>query len=148
MLSIYPEILDSKRLAVFQKLGQVDKSAYLVGGTSLALQIKHRRSIDFDMAVSKPVKRNLLRKVNEVFTNYTITPVIDQPSELTFMLDNEVKVTFFYSPFPNLYPLKQHEYLNLAGIGDLASNKVQTVGRRGEWKDYVDIYFILNKVGL
>jgi len=28
---------------------------------------------------------------------------------------------------------------------DLASNKVHTIGRRGEWKDYVDLFFLLKQ---
>ncbi len=148
MSKIYTEILDSKRLAVFQKLDQVEDSAFLIGGTALALQIKHRKSIDFDLALDKPIKNFLLRKVSDVFSGHKLSVSVDQPNELTVILDQEVKVTFLHYPFSNLHPFTKTQYLNLSSLPDLASTKIQTIGRRGEWKDYVDVYFLLKKVGL
>jgi hypothetical protein len=148
MTKIFTEILDKKRHSIFQTLRQVDEKAFLIGGTAIALQIKHRKSVDFDMALDKPIHPALLRKVNTVFEGHSITVSIDQPSELTVILDNNVKITFLHYPFVNLHPLVKTDYLNLASLKDLASTKAQTIGRRGEWKDYVDIYFLLTKVSL
>lgn len=148
MSKIYTEILDKERLAIFQKLGQVEKAAFLTGGTALALQIKHRKSIDFDLAINKPIRKELLHKANSVFTGYNLSVLLDNPNELTFLLNENVKITFLHYPFPNLHPLIKTEYVNLSSLSDLASTKAQTIGRRGEWKDYVDIYFLLAKVGL
>ena len=38
--------------------------------------------------------------------------------------------------------------IKLFSLSDLASNKAYVTGRRGEWKDYVDLYFLLKKAGL
>ena len=148
MSKIYPEILDSKRLAIFKKVGKIQKDSYLLGGTALALQIRHRKSIDFDLALNQPIKKALLRKVTEAFPDYNISVSIDQPSELTFFLDKEVKVTFLHYPFVHLHPFVKNKYMNLLSLPDLASTKAQTIGRRGEWKDYVDLYFLLTKAKL
>jgi hypothetical protein len=148
MSKIYPEILDSKRLAIFKKIGKIEKDSYLLGGTALALQIRHRKSIDFDLALNQPIKKALLRKVTEAFPDYNISVSIDQPSELTFFLNGDIKVTFLHYPFPNLHPFIKTEFMNLLSLPDLASTKAQTIGRRGEWKDYVDLFFLLTKTKL
>jgi len=148
MSKVYLEILDDKRLDVFRKLSLVDKHAFLIGGTALALQIKHRKSIDFYLALDKPIKRAMLGKVRSVFSGNKISVSIDQPSELTVILDNDIKVTFLHYPFPNLHPMVDNKFLKLASLKDLASAKAQTIGRRGEWKDYVDLYVLLTRVGL
>ena len=148
MSKIYPEILDEKRLAVFKKLGQIEKNNYLFGGTALALQIKHRKSIDFDLSLEKPIKKTFLHQVATVFFGNEISVSVDQPSELTVFLDKEIKITFLHYPFPFLHPLIKTKYLNLLSLPDLVSTKAQTIGKRGEWKDYVDVYFLLAKTGL
>ena len=115
MSKIYPEILDRKRQQIFYSFRKVLAKAVLIGGTALALQIKHRRSFDFDLITKKPIEKNLLPRLNRVFSSDTIIPQVD-------------------SPFVNLYSLY-----------DLASNKVHAIGRRGEWKDYVDLFFLLKQ---
>jgi len=145
MSKIYPEILDSKRRKVFYNLKNISNKAVLIGGTALALQIKHRKSIDFDLIFDKPIEKNLLHAVNLTFKEHQILPEIDSPNELTVKLDENIKITYFHYPYPNLHPLIKTEHINLYSLYDLASNKAHTVGRRGEWKDYVDLYFLLEK---
>ena len=38
--------------------------------------------------------------------------------------------------------------LFLFSLKDLASNKAYVIGRRGTWKDYVDLYWLVNKKGI
>ena len=47
-----------------------------------------------------------------------------------------------------MHPNVQIGSLKLDSLYDIASNKAHTIGRRGEWKDYVDIYFLLSKENL
>ncbi|MFA6393713.1 MAG: hypothetical protein WCW25_02480 [Patescibacteria group bacterium] len=64
----------------------------LVGGTAVALQIGHRRSIDFDLFTDKKFrnidlqKKMNYRKLDEILVN--------KDGEWTFIL-NGVKITFF-----------------------------------------------------
>lgn len=145
MLKPHLEIFDKKRLEIFEKLPYVSKDAILTGGTALALQLGHRKSYDFDLALETPIEKLLLRKVIEVFKEYKITPQIDSPNELTFGLTKNIKVTYFHYPFPPLHPSIKIKSQKLHSFYDLASNKTHTIGRRGEWKDYVDVYFLLVK---
>ncbi len=145
MLKPHLEIFDKKRLEVFEKLPLVTQDAVLTGGTALALQIGHRKSKDFDLALRKPIKKSFLRKVNKVFRNYQTEPRVDSPNELTILLNKVIKITYFHFPFPNLHALVSSDSLKLHSLYDIASSKAHTIGRRGEWRDYVDLYFLLKK---
>src|SRR3989344_3410850 len=148
MLKPHLEILDKERLEVFYKLPQVTDEATLTGGTALALQIGHRRSEDFDLTFRKTIKPEFLRIIINTFSDYKIRPLVDSPNELTVILGKYIKLTYFHFPFPNLHPNAQIGSLKLDSLYDIASNKAHTIGRRGEWKDYVDIYFLLSKENL
>lgn len=56
MSKIYLEILDKERIKIFQKMGDFKRIGYLAGGTALALQIKHRKSFDFDIFTLKSMR--------------------------------------------------------------------------------------------
>lgn len=34
---------------------------------------------------------------------------------------------------------------DLAAVKDIAADKAHTIGRRGQWRDYVDIFFLLKR---
>ena len=57
---------------------------------------------------------------------------------------DEVKFTFLHYPFPVLKPFVRHSELNLLSAPELAATKAYTIGRRGDYKDYLDLYFVLN----
>jgi len=42
---------------------------YLAGGTALALQIGHRVSVDLDFFSDKPIKKTLLKDIEDFFEN-------------------------------------------------------------------------------
>jgi len=46
---MYPDILSKEQKELLSLMQQFKREFYLVGGTAIALQIGHRRSIDFDM---------------------------------------------------------------------------------------------------
>lgn len=142
------DLLDPKRKDFFSKLTNFKKIGFLGGGTAISLQLGHRRSYDFDILLDKPVKRSLLRKVTEVFSKSAIEPQIDTSDELTILLDKGIKLTFLYLPFKNLHPLVETGGVSLCGLDDLASSKAYAIGRRGTWRDYADVYFLITSGGL
>lgn len=139
---IHPEVLDSKRKELLEKLVPYTKGFVLGGGTALALQIAHRKSFDFDFFSTSSIKRNLAEKLSGGIEIANIS--VDSADELTFFTKNGVKITFLYYPFAHAYPLEKLENgLALFSIGDIAVKKVYTIGRRGEYRDYYDLYTIL-----
>lgn len=149
MSKVYFEVFDEKRLKIFNLLpGLINKWALLTGGTALALQIGHRRSFDFDICQPDEIEPDLLVKVNKVLRNFKVRPVVDTKSELSLILDETTKLSFFKFPFASLHKPEKIGSLRLYSPKDLASNKAYVIGRRGEWKDYVDLYFLLKEQGL
>jgi len=143
--TLHLEIFDQNRLNVWSKLQAFKSLGVLGGGTSLALQLGHRKSYDFDIFIQATVPKSLLQKVNHEFSFSKIITLVDQQSELTFTIDGKVKITFLYFPFPLLYQPVDTNSLNLINIKDIASNKAYVIGRRGTWRDYVDLYWLLSE---
>ncbi len=63
MSKLYFEILNSKQQKVFAFLKEFSKLGVLGGGTALALQLKHRKSYDFDIFMAKSITKDLLSKI-------------------------------------------------------------------------------------
>ncbi len=117
---------------------------YLAGGTSLALQIGHRVSVDFDFFSPEPIPRELFAKAKQVFATSTIAPLVNNVDELTILVDN-VKLTFLTYPFPFIEPLVRMAELSLLSVAEIGATKAYTIGRRGSYKDYVDLFYILSE---
>jgi predicted nucleotidyltransferase component of viral defense system len=141
ILKIHLDILDKKRQELLTKLLPFTKDFILAGGTALALQINHRESYDFDFFSSNPIAKNTLEKISQTVKIATIS--VDSSDELTFFTDNEIKVTFLHYPFGYTYPLESLENgLFLFSIKDIAIKKAYTIGRRGAYRDYFDLFSI------
>jgi len=140
---MHENALTKEQNALAQTLLPVIKGFYLAGGTALALQIGHRRSVDFDLASPKAInpfhlERHLISKGFQIQQTFTATA--DEYSALI----QETRITFFYFPFEIEHPLLWDKgKITLPTIKDLGAMKAYALGRRSKWKDYVDLYFIL-----
>jgi hypothetical protein len=138
---MHTEALTEEGLKLFPALRAFD-DFYLAGGTALALQIGHRVSVDFDLFSESAIDRTLLQKVKRVFTNRPVQPSVNNPDELTAFVDN-VKITFLTYSFPLLEPQVATEGVRMLSVKEIGATKAYTIGRRGTYKDYVDLYFII-----
>ena len=119
---------------------------YLAGGTALALQLGHRISVDFDFFQSKKIPRSLWRGVEREFVGFPQKLLVNNSDELTLIV-GQTKLTFLAYNFPRLFPLVKWRGLSLASVREIAAMKAYTIGRRGLFKDYIDLYYII-KSGL
>lgn len=142
MSTLFIETLDQKRKTVFEKLAQFSPDFVLAGGTAIMLHLNHRLSYDFDCFSQKPIKKTLRRKAVEIFGE-DIKVNIDNSDILQFITPEEVEVTFVFNPYPPLHPLVKTGSIPLFNLTDLATDKARTIGRRGAWRDYVDLFFFL-----
>ena len=110
----------------------------------MALQLGHRVSIDFDLFSSKRIKKNLLGEIKNLFPNASIKIAVNNPEELTIFL-SAIKITFLRYPFPIVSKLVSFKGLKLLSVTELAATKAYTIGRRGTFKDYADLFFVLKK---
>lgn len=143
MSEIHLEILDKEKREVLTLLKAFKNDGYLAGGTALALQIKHRKSYDFDVFVGKSIGNRFKLKVRKIFDD--VKTKVDTGDELGFTTRGGTGVTFLWYYFPTLYPLIETEFLSLASFLDIAADKAHTIGRRAVWRDYVDIFVLLKK---
>ncbi len=143
--NLHLDILDKERQELLTNLLPFTQKYVLGGGTALALQLNHRKSFDFDFFSSESLPTNLLEKLSEKITIGTIS--VDTSSELTFFTpNNEIKTTFLHYPFKYKLPLMEFDNrLTLFSVKDIAIKKAYTIGRRGEYRDYYDLYTILKE---
>lgn len=137
-------ILDSHRQEIFSKLYKVlGDEYYLAGGTALALQIGHRESFDFDLFCNKAITFTLKNKIIKAFADSRPRMLVDTADELTLTI-NDIKITllnYYWEPLFNL--VKNKGVIPLLSIKDIAATKAYALGRRGNYRDYFDLYIII-----
>jgi len=117
----------------------------LSGGTSLMLQIPFRKSFDFDLFFPFEIPPSFSGKAASIF-NSKIEILINTSDELTFIALNQIKISFIFFPFKRKYkPIIAENFISLSSYKDIASDKAYAIGRRPEYRDYVDLFVILNK---
>lgn len=143
MIKLFLDVLDKPRQELWSKLGVLSRNGgVLAGGTAIALQIKHRISEDFDIFVPDEIPRAARQKAYQIMGSLERVP-IDDSHQLTLLSRTGLKLTLVSHPYPPLHKLVKTENLPLFDLRDLASNKAYTIGRRGTWRDYIDLYFLL-----
>lgn len=140
---MHEEALSKKGSEIFPKLSGFADFC-LAGGTALALQIGHRVSVDFDFFSKEPIDKNLLIKLKKIFSDREFVLSVSNKDELTVFIDN-TKLTFIYYPFPFGDHCVQFNGVNLLSLKEIAATKAYTIGRRGSFRDYVDLYFVFSE---
>lgn len=141
---MHQNILTEEQIKLLPLVEIFLKDFGLVGGTAIALQIGHRRSIDFDLFSSKEFKNEKIRKVI-ARSGWKIENVFkDEEGQFAFHV-NGVQLTFFQYPFKISFSKHFGKILKMSDLLTLAAMKAYALGRRAKWKDYVDLYFIINK---
>lgn len=141
MSKVYTDVLTGVQKKEFPRLVQFSHLGVMVGGTALALQLQHRRSYDFDIFLSKPLPKNLFKKVKKIFG--LVKTIRRNQEELTFATSSGLKITFFEYPFKSLYPSVDAGPIKIADWRDIALDKSHTIGRRALYRDYVDLFCII-----
>lgn len=142
MSRLYLDRLDKERQEIFYKLRSFSRDFVLAGGTAIMLQIGHRQSFDFDCFSLKELSVDLTKIARRVFGSTTV-PIVNNKQLCLLKTSNNIEIHFVYHPFTFLNKAIKTESIPIAHLDDLAGNKVYTIGRRGVWRDYVDLFFLL-----
>lgn len=117
----------------------------LVGGTALALLLGHRISIDLDffgtLEADNQDIQEALSKIGE------LQVLGESKNTKAYMLDN-VKLDIVNYKYEWLAPPVVENGLRLAATEDIAAMKLGAIDSRGSRKDFVDIYFLLQKYSI
>lgn len=141
---MFPDILTSAQQELLPLIRQFRKEYYLVGGTAIALQIGHRKSVDFDLFKPTRINKNKIKRELNAFS-LEVERVLFEDRDQLHVVINGVKVTFFEYPYRIPHPVKWDNTISMPTLLDLASMKSYAMGRRSKWKDYVDLYFLLQE---
>lgn len=113
----------------------------LVGGTALALQYGHRKSVDLDffgvLDCELEELEDELRSLGNVCRNRTTKTI-------RIYQINGVKVDFVdYRRYSWIDKCVCEDKIRLASPKDIAAMKINAIEGRGSKKDFIDIYFLL-----
>ena len=147
MPSLYFEVLSEAQQGLLSKIRFLkEKGFYLAGGTGLALHLKHRSSIDFDFYNSSEFDTSVfLYQFQKEIEKVTLI----QSAENTLSARlNGVETSLFTYPYRLLKPLIKTEYIDIASLEDIAAMKLIALIQRGSKRDFLDIYFLIKKLGL
>lgn len=149
MSKIFYEILDEKRLTLLPLFKYFKKDFYLAGGTGLALQIGHRDSIDFDFFTAKEFDtKKLFQELKSAFKNHKLLKIQEEKNTLSLLINKEVRCSFFSYDYPLCKEPINEKCIKIASIEDIACMKLSAITGRASNKDYIDLYFVLNKIPL
>lgn len=146
---MYYDILDKKRIEILPHFEFTKKKFYLAGGTSLALQIGHRDSVDFDFFSDEEFDtKKIFEETKENFKDHKLTIIQEEKNTLTVLVNDFAKVSFFYYPYKLVADKIETPYFNIAGEIDIGCMKLSEITSRATNKDYVDLFYILQKIKL
>ena len=117
----------------------------LVGGTSLALQMGHRISIDIDLFGASEIDEDLFL---EVLKKFGTVQVIKKSKNILICSVNGIKVDFVNYQYRLLESTLLEENIRLVKKKDIAAMKVNAIAGRGSIKDFIDVYFLLNEFSI
>jgi len=119
--------------------------AYLAGGTSLALQIGHRMSIDLDFFTQEKFDENLVATELSQLTEFkersrAWATVLGKVGKTKFSI-------FYYKP-KLIDATIPYEGIQLAGKRDIAAMKLLAISDRGLKRDFIDVFILAKEFSL
>ncbi len=143
MLNKDPFIISPQTFQLIQQLQSLPElnHFYLVGGTSLALQLGHRNSIDIDLFTQNDFNDD------DIFTllnqKYEVKEVFRRKNTIISLVNN-IKTDFIKHDYPFILPPITEEGIAFLSKQDIAAMKFHTIIQSGKrLKDFIDIYYLL-----
>ena len=109
------------------------------GGTALALQLGHRTSLDFDFDSNEKFDSQQL---------FVDAETVSRTENTLQVVINEISVSIFYYPYKLIDNLVNFESIQLAGLCDIAAMKIVAIIQRARQRDFVDMYYLIKRLGL
>lgn len=124
--------------------------SYLAGGSALYFYLRHRLSIDLDFFVPKPfASEAFVFKMRDYFDQVDVE-IIERETVILFLSKEKIKFSLFYFPYQLLsdiflFEVSQGITCPLASLEDIEAMKAISLAQRGSAKDFVDLYYILQR---
>lgn len=141
-------ILDEVRRSNFFR-----SSFYFTGGTALSgFYLSHRYSDDLDFFSQKKFDNQVILTLVEEWSKKHKFSLQARFIEVVYIFNllfsnkTNLKVDFSYYPYKRLEKGIVVDSLEIDSLLDIAVNKMLTISQRTEVKDFVDLYFLLQKL--
>ena len=124
----------------------------LVGGTSLALQLGHRLSIDLDLFTLNDFEPDEI--IRELQNEFNFEVVLQKKNSLILNIEYPdksnlfIKVDILKYPYPLIANVINTNGIRLLSVMDIIPMKLSAIANRGAKKDFYDIYFLLQRFSL
>ena len=143
MLHKNPSLITPHTFQLIQQLQSLPElnGFYLVGGTSLALQLGHRNSVDIDLFTQTDFDDNEI--IALLKTRYKTEEIFRRKNTIITLVDN-VKTDFIKHDYPFILPPITEEGIIYLSKEDITAMKLHAIIQSGKrLKDFIDIYFLL-----
>lgn len=114
------------------------KSFYLAGGTALALQIGHRKSLDLDF-FSQDFDENVVEEKVKTINGFKLVKKETQTLHINI---GKSKVSFLGYPYPLVFPYRFFNTVAIADVRDIGAMKMTAIANRGTKRDFFDLFTI------
>ena len=140
--TVVPELLELLKKLMSENLFS---EFNLVGGTSLALQLGHRNSIDIDLFGNQDINQFLFEEKIREFGEVEIS---QSSKNILITKINNVKVDFVNYKYPLLTDILVVDNIRMLSMQDIAAMKLNAIMGRGSRKDFIDLFFLLEEFSL
>ncbi len=117
----------------------------LAGGTSLALQIGHRNSVDIDLFGSSEIQHD---SFSALLSNYGNVEESRNTKNIFIVEVNKIKVDIVNYRYSLLDDILVLDGIRMLSKKDIAAMKINAITGRGNKKDFIDLYFLLKDFSL
>lgn len=144
---LHYETIEPNTLELLKRLQSLQclNNTRLVGGTSLALQLGHRKSVDLDLFGNIECDADELKEAISSCGNVTLLK--DSANIHIFLIDG-IKVDVVNYRYPWIEDAIAEDGIVLAKLPDIASMKVNAIIGRGTRKDFVDLAHLMRHYSL
>ncbi len=151
------EIINNAQETILTRFCDIidSKEFYLTGGTALSLfYLKHRKSNDLDFFTNNPelilpFSYNLEEGLKKINCATQRQRGLHSFVELMVTKNNDSTIINLAQDAPyRIEPLKQfpqYPKLNVDSLTDIAANKLLALFGRAALRDFIDVYFLINK---
>ena len=145
---LHKEAIEQNTLELLKTLQQDDRlqDFLLVGGTSLALQIGHRKSDDLDFFTQQDF--NMDQLLDHLERHYHFMLGYSSGNTLKGVIAG-INLDFIAHKYPLAGKPVKTEGIRMLSIADIAAMKLNAIAGDGtRIKDFIDIYFIFKQYSL
>ena len=146
---LHSETVEAGTLALLRKLinDRELETFNLAGGTALALQLGHRKSIDIDLFTDRDFDAE--RLANHLINNYNLGPKTGITKNGVFCKIDNIKVDILAHQYPLINKVVAIEGIRMLSLEDIGAMKLNVILYNGtRLKDFADMYKLLEHISL